>query len=105
MGILSNARSGIQSAINRVTSVPRDVVGGTKDYMRENKKASDMAMKTVGDQQHAMVEATMRHEATRTPMGENEFYGRVGQEYKKNKKKMGVSLVGSIKKRLANPND
>jgi hypothetical protein len=99
---MANIRQGIRNAL----AIPRDVVGGTADYIRENNAAHAQALKTVGAKQNAMIDAIHRNAGNApTPMGTNEFYGRASAEAKRIKKEKGISLVGSIKKRLKNPND
>lgn len=103
---MKNIRAGISKAINAATSVPRDIVGGTKDYIVANNKAYKDADKTVGAKQRTMVDNIMRNAGNApTPMGTEAYYGAVRTEAKKLKRERNVSLYGSIKKRLKNPND
>lgn len=100
------AKYNVRQAVRNALAIPRDVVGGAMDYRREDIAAHDQAMKTVGAKQNAMISEIHRTAGNSpTPMGTNAFYGAVDQEASRIKKQKGVSLLGSIKKRLANPND
>lgn len=100
------AKYNVRQAVRNALAIPRDVVGGALDYRREDIAAHSQAMKTVGAKQNQMVSDIMRTKGNSpTPMGENAFYGAVDEEASKIKKQKGVTLLGSIKKRLANPND
>lgn len=100
------AKYNVRQAVRSALAIPRDVVGGALDYRRADIAAHDQAMKTVGAKQNEMVSEIKRTAGNSpTPMGENAFYGAVDTEAKKIKKAKGVTLIGSIKKRLANPND
>lgn len=100
------AKYNVRQAVRNALAIPRDVVGGALDYRKEDIAAHSQAMKTVGEKQKAMVSEIHRTAGNSpTPMGENAFYGAVSTEAKRIKKEKGVSLVGSIKKRLKNPND
>lgn len=103
---MANVRQGIQKALGIATSIPRDIVGGTKDYIKANNAVHKEALVKVGAKQNAMIDNIKRNAGNApTPMGTNEFYGKASAEAKKLKKERGISLGGSIKKRLANPND
>lgn len=99
---MKNITSGIRAAL----SIPRDIVGGTKDYIKANNAVHKQALKETGNKQATMI-ANIKANAGNapTPMGTNEFYAVSEKRAKELKKQQGISLHSSISKRLKNPND
>ena len=96
----------IKQGIKNILAIPRDVVGGTKDYIRANNAVHKQALKETGDKQNAMISEIHRTAGnSKTPMGTQEFYGVSATRAKELKRQQGISLTGSISKRLKNPND
>lgn len=96
----------IRQGLSAALGIGRDIVGGTKDYMRENRAVHKEALESTGHEQRAMVENIHRNAGNApTPMGTNEFYGKAEMKAKKLKQERGISLKSSIAKRLKNPND
>lgn len=99
---MANIRQGIRNAL----AIPRDVVGGVKDYVKANNAVHKQALEETGVKQTAMITEIKRTAGNSpTPMGTNEFYGVSEKRAQELKRQKGISLTGSIKKRLANPND
>ena len=90
---MPNIKQGVQVALGiakDTVNVVADVAGGVADYSESHKEINTQASKEVSK----TPSGSYRHDAHR-----------VGQRIRQIKKEKGVTLVGSVKNRLKNPDD
>ena len=64
----------LSSGVQKALGIARDVAGGTKDYVRENKAVHQEALNIVGAEQQQRIRNVGQY-GSPTPYGTNEFYG------------------------------